>query len=194
VGGMGFRNLSDFNISLLAKQVWRLFSDPTSLCAQVLKGLYYPNCDILSAGKGSRASWAWSSLLEGKGLIVAGARWQVGNGDSIDIWADKWITCSTSGFLHPILPIDQSRPQLVKELIDWNTTSWKLNQIQDLISVEDCQNIEIIPLGDESFEDRLIWPHSMNGQFSVKSGYHQFTTFTLKIALLALSMLTLLIE
>ncbi|KAL6226511.1 hypothetical protein ACLB2K_000473 [Fragaria x ananassa] len=36
----------------------------------------YPNSDILNAGKGSRASWAWSSLLDGKVLIVDGARWQ----------------------------------------------------------------------------------------------------------------------
>lgn len=60
----------------------------------------------------------------------------------------------------------------MKELINWNTTSWKLNQIQYLISVEDYQNIEIIPLGDESFGDKLIWPDLKNGQFSVKYGYH----------------------
>ena len=74
-GGLGFRNLGDFNSALLAKQVWRLHSDPSSLCAQILKGIYYPYTDILCAGKGSRASWAWSSLLEGKALIVDGARW-----------------------------------------------------------------------------------------------------------------------
>ncbi|XP_004298062.1 PREDICTED: uncharacterized mitochondrial protein AtMg00310-like [Fragaria vesca subsp. vesca] len=94
-GGMGFRNIKEFNISLLAKQVWRLHSDPTSLCARILKGIYYPHTDILSVGKESRASWAWSSLLDGKGLIVDGARWQVGNGELIHIWADKWIPTST---------------------------------------------------------------------------------------------------
>lgn len=47
--------ISEFNTSLLAKQVWRIHENPTSLCAQILKGIYYPHSDILNAGKGSRA-------------------------------------------------------------------------------------------------------------------------------------------
>lgn len=82
---MGFRNLSEYNTALLAKQVWRLHSEPGAFWAKVLKGIYYPNCDVWKAGKGSKASQAWSSLLEGKALINEGIRWQVGNGNSIDI-------------------------------------------------------------------------------------------------------------
>ncbi|XP_024155755.1 uncharacterized mitochondrial protein AtMg00310-like [Rosa chinensis] len=145
-GGLGFRNLSEFNTLVLAKQVWRLHSNPTSFCAQILKEIYYPYSDILNAGKGSRASWAWSSLLDGKNIIVDEARWQVGNGELINIWVDKWISCSTHGFLLPLLPVNSSRPHMVKELIDWDTRSWKLDRISDLISEEDLLDIELIAL------------------------------------------------
>ncbi|KAL6194550.1 hypothetical protein ACLB2K_035632 [Fragaria x ananassa] len=121
-GGLGFRNLNDFNIALLAKQVWRLFSNPDSFCAKIIKGIYYPNCSILNAGKGSRASWAWTSLLEGKALIVEGSRWQIGNGCQVDIWSDRWILNANPGYLRPLLPISSSRPKMVEELIDGTPT------------------------------------------------------------------------
>ncbi|KAL6228202.1 hypothetical protein ACLB2K_002156 [Fragaria x ananassa] len=179
-GGLGFRNLNDFNIALLAKQVWRLFSNPDSFCAKIIKGIYYPNCSILSAGKGSRASWAWSSLLEGKALIVKGSRWQIGNGCQVDIWSDRWILNANPGYLRPLLPISSSRPKMVEELIDWDTNSWCLDEISDLLSEEERLQIELLLFGDESMPDRLIWPATKNGSYSVRSGYHFFHSQNLK--------------
>jgi len=47
-GGLGFRDLHLFNIAMLARQGWRLISNPESLCAQVLRARYFPNGDLLS--------------------------------------------------------------------------------------------------------------------------------------------------
>lgn len=91
VGGLGFKDLQDFNVALLAKQFWRMVKDPNSLWAQVLKASYFPKSSPWEAKRGSSPSWIWTSLLEGGQLLKKGAHWRVGNGHSIDVWNDKWL-------------------------------------------------------------------------------------------------------
>ena len=57
-GGLGFRNLRAFNLAMLAKQAWRILTNPTSLIARVLKARYFPSGDILSATLGSNPSYS----------------------------------------------------------------------------------------------------------------------------------------
>jgi len=40
-GGLGFRNMEAFNLSMLGKQSWKLLSDSSSLLTRVLKAKYY---------------------------------------------------------------------------------------------------------------------------------------------------------
>lgn len=52
LGGLGFRNFTEFNDALLAKQCWRLLSDPDSLWARVIKAHHFPYCFFWEAQKG----------------------------------------------------------------------------------------------------------------------------------------------
>ncbi|XP_062100380.1 uncharacterized mitochondrial protein AtMg00310-like [Humulus lupulus] len=54
-GGLGFRNLSLFNQSLLAKQAWRIHNDPNSLAVKVVKGIYFANTFLAKAKMSKRA-------------------------------------------------------------------------------------------------------------------------------------------
>lgn len=50
--GSWFQNMSQFNITLLAKQGWHLINYPNSLVVRVLKAKYYPYVDFNNAQLG----------------------------------------------------------------------------------------------------------------------------------------------
>ncbi|XP_052477987.1 uncharacterized mitochondrial protein AtMg00310-like [Gossypium raimondii] len=84
-GGLGFRDFSLFNKALFAKQCWRLLQHPDSNWTRIFKGRYFPDCTILEARKGSRASWVWASLLEGRDFLKENIIWQVLDGKELNI-------------------------------------------------------------------------------------------------------------
>ncbi|XP_062021341.1 uncharacterized protein LOC133737882 [Rosa rugosa] len=111
-GGMGFRDLNDFNIALLARQCWRLVHNPNSLWARVLKSRYFPNCNLFEAVRGHRASWGWASLLEARDLVSNGSSWQVIDGSSINIWNDMWLSPPNEGHILSTGPIPTDAPKM----------------------------------------------------------------------------------
>lgn len=124
-GGMVFQDLVCFNKALLVKQCWRLLKNPDSLAAKIIKAKYYPHGDLLRASMGSRPSYAWPSLMEGRELLKEGLMWRIGNGRLTGIWTDKWIPkASTFMIQTPCrnLPIDAKVGELINENpIRWNT-------------------------------------------------------------------------
>uniref|UniRef100_A0A803QCJ3 Reverse transcriptase domain-containing protein n=1 Tax=Cannabis sativa TaxID=3483 RepID=A0A803QCJ3_CANSA len=63
--------------AMLANQAWRVFSNPTSLLATVLKAKYFRHNGFLEAKLGHSPSYTWSSLLWGRDLLKNGLRWKV---------------------------------------------------------------------------------------------------------------------
>lgn len=68
-GGLGFRDLEDFNKSLLAKQIWGHVQNPTSLVGQIFKFKYFPSINILATKVKHNHSLIWRSLWSSAGLI-----------------------------------------------------------------------------------------------------------------------------
>jgi hypothetical protein len=90
-GGMGFRDVKIFNLSMLGKQGWRLMMNPNSLCASVLKGKYFPQEDFMTVGKKNNPSHTWRAILAGRKVLELGLIKRIGDGTSTNIWNDKWI-------------------------------------------------------------------------------------------------------
>ena len=68
-GGLGFRNVDDFNSALLAKQLWRLISVLDSLFAKVFKGRYFRKTNPLDNIKSYSPSYGWRSIILARSLV-----------------------------------------------------------------------------------------------------------------------------
>ncbi|KAM1166342.1 hypothetical protein PS1_025968 [Malus domestica] len=69
----------------------RVINEPESFWVPFSKARYFPTTSFIEAKRGHRASWAWASLLKGRDIISGGAHWQVMNGQSIQLWVDRWL-------------------------------------------------------------------------------------------------------
>ncbi|XP_050262110.1 polygalacturonase inhibitor 2-like [Quercus robur] len=126
--GMGFRNLEAFNLAMLAKQGWRMLSNPISLVARVFKARYFPHDEILNSKKGTSPSYAWRSIHISLDVLRKETRWRVGNGRRIHIWEDKWLpTPTTYKVTSP--PTDFEDFPMVVSLIDLDTRWWKVDTV-----------------------------------------------------------------
>ncbi|CAL9236452.1 unnamed protein product, partial [Arabidopsis halleri] len=90
-GGIGFRNVDDFNSALLAKQLWRLITVPDSLFARVFKGRYYRKSNPLENIKSYSPSYGWRSICSARSPVNKRLIKRVGSGNSISVWEDPWI-------------------------------------------------------------------------------------------------------
>lgn len=172
MGGMGFKDFASFNLALLAKQFWRLISNPSSLWSKVLKGLYFPNKAALDAGRGAQPSWVWSSLLEGRNLLKEGLMWSVGNGDSINFWQDVWVPGLSNSKLSNLSGSSALNTK-VADFVDFSTLAWDQEKLQGLVLEEELREIQKIPISFTNRADKLIWRHTSSGSYTVKSGYLQ---------------------
>ncbi|KAL6218194.1 hypothetical protein ACLB2K_011409 [Fragaria x ananassa] len=160
-GGMGFRSLEDFNQALLAKQGWRLLTNPTALWVRVLKARYFSTTNFFDARKGSSPSWLWSSLLHGRELLHRHVAWQIGNGTDIPVWNTNWIPHLPGMRLTPHSSVDLK--MTVDSLINWNTHSWDISAIGGSIAPSQCQAIQAIPLISPHKINKMIWPLTKTG-------------------------------
>ncbi|CAN6722681.1 unnamed protein product [Malus baccata var. baccata] len=167
-GGLGFKDIQCFNLAMLAKIGWRLTCYPTSLLATVLKDKYHPGCSFKEAGRGKLTSWGWKGIYEARKVLLKGIRWRVGNGQRINIRDDPWFPKPSTFRVCPYANLDAT---MVCDLIEPASNSWKDNRIFAGFHREDAETILSIPLSHFGCEDKLMWHYSVNGVYSVKSGY-----------------------
>ena len=128
---------------MLAKQVWWLVHDKESLFYRVFKAKFFPLSDIFSAQVKS-GSYAWRNILKARYLIDDGARYRVGNGQTVRIYQDYWLPGDGSGkVISP--PSLLSADARVADIIDANSDWWNVYLLERVFLPFEAQKIKSIP-------------------------------------------------
>ena len=170
IGGMGFHDIGSFNQALLCKQAWRIWSQPNSLMAKVLKGRYFARTSFLECGNGSRPSFAWRSILHGRELLKQGLYRSIGNSTQTNVWAENWIidTVSCPPMYRADSVIDLSLT--VADLLVAGSDRWNQNLVLQSLTDDDAARIlRIKPKITQ--EDLYCWGFTEHGSYSTQSGY-----------------------
>jgi len=155
---------------MLAKQIWRLHTNPDSLITRCYKAKYFPFIDVLQAPIGANPSYTWRSLHSSIPIILQGSCWRIGNGEKVNIWRDNWLPLQNKfKLLTPAPP--QPTISHVKDLLDRDNLTWNKATLDNNFYLIDKLQIEQLPLVNIHKDDELMWMYESNGHYMVKSGY-----------------------
>lgn len=156
---------------MLGKMAARVWSDSEALWVKVLKGIYFPTTDFGQDSKGSRASWAWASILEGRKVMLEGAVWSVGDGKQIRPFMDAWIPGRYDSRLGS-RPVTQSQAMLrLEEWINPVIKELVVTKVRESVSEEEAELVlsVLIPLTNR--QDQLRWPFERGWSITVRSTF-----------------------
>lgn len=168
-GGMGFRDLRLFNLAMLGTQGWRLIENPESLCARVLKGRYFHDTNFLSAIRKKHASRTWCAILEGREVLKMGLIRRIGDGNTINIWQNRWLK-NHFGARPLVMPADP-QIQVVADLLS-PSGAWREDFIKQTFTPVDAHAILSTPVRG-SGEDFWAWELERHDLYSVRSAYRK---------------------
>lgn len=140
--GMGFRDLHTFNKAMLGKQGWRLTTRPDSLCARVLKGRYFLDTDFMQITRKKHASHTWRAIMAGKEVLRKGMIRRIGDGNSTNIWLDRWIPMHFDA--RPLTPMNDQEVNMVSDLMT-ESGCWNEELIREIFIPVDAHAILSIP-------------------------------------------------
>lgn len=100
-----------------------------------------------------------------KDIIVKGACFKIGDGQSVNVWLDRWIEGFKPKLKDESVSLD---PMMVSSLINSINHTWIERKLSELFAPESVAAIKRISLPLSPKKDSLMWTKEPKGCFSVK--------------------------
>ncbi|XP_048593391.1 uncharacterized protein LOC125576910 [Brassica napus] len=168
--GIGFRMIHEFNLALLAKQLWKLVQFPDSLVARVIKERYYRLSSPLRVNTAGSPSYVWTSISAARKLLLLGIRQKIHSDYEVKVWEDPWIPTTPARPAVLLAPVMHPNMR-VSDLIYQGSKDWDVNLLENYVNPEDVPLIRSLAIRSAHRRDTFFWNYTRNGQYTVKSGY-----------------------
>jgi hypothetical protein len=124
----GGRHLYGFNLAMLGKQDWHLVTNHDTILSKVFKAKYYPNEGFLEAKLGHNPNYVWRSIHTSQVIVKRGLRWQIGNGERINVLNQPWLRTDSQAHVTTNM-ITGLEHMTVAELINHHEGRWQTLQV-----------------------------------------------------------------
>ncbi|XP_013601232.1 PREDICTED: uncharacterized protein LOC106308638 [Brassica oleracea var. oleracea] len=162
--------IHEFNLALLAKQLWRLVQYPDSLVARVLKGRYYRIGSPLRSLSVSSPSYVWTSISAARELLLLGIRQKINSGYEVKVWEDPWIPTTPARHARPLAPVLNPNMR-VSDLINQDTKECDVGLLPNYVHPEDIPLIRSMAISSAHRRYTFCWSYTKSGIYTVKYGY-----------------------
>ena len=154
--------IHEFNLTLLAKQLWRLVQFPDSLVARVLRGRYYRLSSPLRANTESSSSYVWTSISAARKLLLLGIRQKIHSGYEVKVWEDPWIPTTLARPAIPVAPV--MHPNIrVSNLTNQVSKDWDVGLLENYGNLDDIPLIRSLAISSTHRRDTFCWNYTRNG-------------------------------
>lgn len=120
----------------------------------------------------------WSGLWQAKEALKKGFKWVLGDGESIKVFGDQWVRGKENYRVDNTGTTTMSGMKAC-DLFLPGEKQWDNQKVHNLFSNCDTKAILAIPIPKYQVSDRLAWVHTVDGKYSMKSGYsYWFTNFS----------------
>jgi len=187
MGGLGIRDIENFNTALLAKWKWRLGVEDHGVWKQILDSKY-GSWRVLNEANTSRAAskW-WKDIHKVCGNTESGRwfdnciEWVIGEGKKVKLWEDKWIGEESLCHKFPRLySISECKGKSLQEVGHWEENEWiwdltwrRQRLLWETVLEEQFLQILINRSPTKGNPDMWKWKEEGEGIYTVRSAYNR---------------------
>ncbi|KAL5148468.1 putative ribonuclease H protein [Glycine soja] len=134
-GGLGIKDVRNFNKALLGKWKWDMIHQERELWARILESKYGGWRALAEGKRDTNDSLWWQDLMvvtqeqQLNNVMQSGLSWNVGSGDKIKFWEDCWNGEGVALMqkFPRLYQISRQQHKLIQQVGSFSDTSWEWN-------------------------------------------------------------------